>query len=178
MKKLLGFVVLLSVIAACAVKKPYTDQLRQEYNLNKDNIKKVQFYTSSTIVLERKYVSGKSGTGTDGSLVSNTSSKQDRIIIPANTKCIFEQFGPENELVVRFEQGKDKTLEFIARPVNNNTAKYYLKADWQVDNGGKISYGNQDYYATSTATNAFIMVKIKNLQKNQRNDRIIKGMKV
>jgi hypothetical protein len=51
-------------------------------------------------------------------------------------------------------------------------------ADWTQEKGGKLNYGNEPYFATSTSGNAYLMVKRKNLQKTKRKDRVVKGMKV
>jgi hypothetical protein len=39
-------------------------------------------------------------------------------------------------------------------------------------------YGNEKYTVSSTAGSAFLMVRIKSLQKTKSKDRIVKGMKV
>jgi hypothetical protein len=173
------FILLISVIAvSCGVKVPYDNSIRDEFNLNStDKIKKVQFFTSATIIMEKSKQSGNQGTAADGALVTNSSKEQDRVIIPINTKCVFENFGPNGELMVRFEVGVGKTISFGVRQ-NQSSTKYYLVADWTQEKGGKLNYGNEPYFATSTSGNAYLMVKRKNLQKTKRKDRVVKGMKV
>jgi len=155
------------ILFSCGVKVPLTDQIKEEYNLNEQNMKKVQFYTSSTIILTKSKVSGSQGTSDDGALVSSKNSEQDRVIIYPNTKCIFDGFGPNNELNIRF----------AVRP-NQNGGKYYLKADWKQDQGGQLSYGNQTYFADTNSGSAYLMVVLKKLNKTKRKDRRVKGMKV
>jgi hypothetical protein len=173
------FILLISLIAvSCGVKVPYDNSIRDEFNLNStDKIKKVQFFTSATIIMEKNKQSGNQGTADDGALVTNSSKEQDRVIIPINTKCVFDSFGPNGELMVRFEVGVGKTISFAVRQ-NQSSTKYYLVADWTQEKGGKLNYGNEPFYATSTSGNAYLMVKRKNLQKTKRKDRVVKGMKV
>jgi hypothetical protein len=169
---------LLLVISACGVKVPYTNDVRDEFGLdNAKEVKKVQFYTSSTVILEKSKSSGNQGTSDAGVLVTNSSKEENRVIIPINTKCIFEGFGEDGALILRFETGVGKTLTFATRP-NQQSSKYYLMADWSSQKGGELKYGNEDYYTASANGNAHLMVVLKKLQRTKRKDRIVKGMKV
>jgi len=58
MKKYIALILLGLVVFSCGVKVPMTDQLKQEYDLNENNMKKVQFYTSQTIILVKSKTSG------------------------------------------------------------------------------------------------------------------------
>lgn len=161
---------------SCGQKIAYTNQLKEEYNLNEANLKKVQFYTSSRIILTKSKVSGNQGTD-DGALVSSKSSEQQRIIIEPNVKCVFDGFGPNGEMIIRFEVGNGNVLKFATRP-QQNTGKFYLVADWTQDKGGKITYGNDIYFADPGSGSTYLMVVLKKLNKTKRQDRRVKGMKV
>jgi hypothetical protein len=163
---------------SCGTKVPYTNEIRDEFGLDTDKqLRKVQFFTSATIILEKSKSSGNQGTSEDGALVTNSSKTEDRVIIPINTKCIFDAFGPNGELVLRFEVGVGKTVSFAVR-ANQTSGKYYLVADWTGDKGGKLTYGNETYYASTSSGNAYLMVVLKKLQKTKRKDRVVRGMKV
>ena len=177
MKKSL-FVLLLLIVTSCGVKVPYTNSIRDEFGLeDAKNVKKVQFFTSATLILEKSKSTGDQGTSDSGVLVTNSSKEQNRIIIPINTKCIFEGYGPEGELIIRFETGVGKTLTFATRP-NQENSKFYLVADWSSQKGGAIDYGNETYLTASSGGNTHLMVVLKKLQRTKRKDRIVKGMKV
>lgn len=166
------------ILASCGTKVPYTNEIRDEFSLDSDKqLRKVQFYTSATIILEKSKTSGNQGTTDDGALVESSSSTQDRVIIPINTKGVFEGFGPNGELLIRFEPGTEKVLNFALRP-NQTSGKYYIVAEWTQDKGGKIVYGNETFYASSSSGNAYLNVILKKLQKTKRKDRVVKGMKV
>jgi len=173
------FIALLSlglVLFSCGVKVPVTNQLKEEYDLNEKNMKIVQFYTSQTIILQRSKTSGKQGTE-DGKLVTSNNKEQDRIIIPSNTKCVFDSYGKDGEVLIRFELGAGKTLKFSLRP-GQSSGKYYLDANWQAGKGGELNYGNEVYFATPDSGSAYLMVVLKKLNKTKRKDRVVKGMKV
>lgn len=166
------------ILASCGTMVPYTNDIRDEFGLDSEaNIKKVQFFTSATITLEKSQESGSQGTSDDGALVTNTSKEQDRIIIPINTKCVFDGYTDDGGLIVRFEVGVGKTITFAMRE-GQTSGKYYLVADWKSGKGGELEYGNETYYATSSSGTAYLQVILKKLQKTKRKDRVVKGMKV
>ena len=164
------------ILLSCGTKVPVTNQIKEEYDLNEKNMKIVQFYTSQTIILQRSKTSGSQG-AEDGKLVTSKNSEQDRIIIPSNTKCVFDSYGSNGEVFIRFEVGVGKTLKFAVRQ-GQSTGKYYLVANWKPDLGGEISYGNETYFATTDSGTAYLMVVLKKLNKTRRKDRVVKGMKV
>ena len=176
--KLKALFILGLILASCGTKVPYTNEIREEFGLESDKaLRKVQFFTSATIILEKSKSSGNQGTTDDGSLVTSSSKEQDRVIIPINTKCVFDGFGPNGELMLRFEPGTGKTISFAVR-ANQTNGKYYLVAEWTQEKGGKLTYGNETFYANSSSGNAYLMVVLKKLQKTKRKDRVVKGMKV
>lgn len=171
------FIALVGIIlTSCGTKVPYTNTIRDEYGLDQESkIKDVQFFTSATIILERSKESGNQGTDDDGTLVTNSNKEQERIVIPIATACVFDKFGENGEMVVRFEVGVGKTISFTMRE-GQTSGKYYLVADWA--NKGTLSYGNVEYTATTASGSAYLQVIMKKLQKTKRKDRVVKGMKV
>ena len=167
------------LLASCGTRVPYTNDIREEFGLDTEQaIRKVQFITSATIIFEKNKISGGQGTNQDGTLVTSSNKTQDRVIIPSGTKCVFDSYGDNGALNVRFEVGVGKTIKFAVRD-NSQNGKYYLVADW--NNGaarGTVSYGNELYTATSASAVAYLQVIRKKLQKTKRKDRVVKGMKV
>jgi hypothetical protein len=176
MKKFFAFAFLTVLLASCGQKVAYTDALKEEFDLTPTNLTKIQFFTSSQIILERNAESGNQSTGSDGALVVNSSKTQDRIIIPTNTKCVFEKVGTSNDIQVRFEVGTGKILKFATRPTQT-TGRYYLVADWK-NNVGTLEYGNETYTLASGSSSAYLQVVLRKLQRTKRKDRIVRGMKV
>lgn len=167
------------LLFSCGTKVPYTNDVRDEFDLTSDKkLAQVQFYTSSTIIMEKSKSSGNQGTTDDGVLVATSSKNEDRIIIPAGTKCVFDGFGPNGELKLRFEEGSGRIITFAVRPNQTASSKYFLVAEWDPNRGGKIEYGGDTYYANSSSGSAYLEVVLKKLQKTKRKDRIVKGMKV
>ncbi|MGJ8661856.1 MAG: hypothetical protein ACSHXL_07445 [Bacteroidota bacterium] len=178
MKRLFFALVGISILASCAVKVPLTKEIKDEYNLTKENMDKVQYFVSSEIILERSHKVGSSTTNSDGTLVTSSSNVSDRIIILPRTKCVLEKVGDKGEVLIRFETGPGKSITFATRP-NMDAGKYYFVADWQQGKGGRITYGEkEEYFATASSGNAYLLVKVKKSARNKRKDRVVKGMKV
>ena len=181
MKKIFYFLLLSSVIISCGVKTPYTTAIRDEFGLDTEaEMKKIQFYTSETIRLIQDVKSNSDiSTDDNGALVSSSSSEKETIIVPANTKCIFDSFGPKNELLVRFESGAGKTLSFT--PKGTRISKFRLSADWKNPKGPKVKYGKSFYTLDryqSNPQNCFLKIVKKSFRKTKSKQRVIKGMDV
>lgn len=176
MRSFVFFAVLL-IVASCGTKVPFTDQLKEEFDLSPENMMKVQFFTSSVIILEKSSSSGNQSTGDDGALVVNSNKTSDRVIINPGTKCVFEKMGDNNAIVVRFELGTGKVLKFNTR-TTQTSGKYYLVTEAKENTAGIVDYGNETYTVAQGAGSAHLQVILKKLQKTKRKDRTVKGLKV
>jgi hypothetical protein len=174
------FIIIFSaiILASCGTHTALNQSIRDEFNLSTEqDLRKVQFYTSNLIILEKSASTGNKETGDDGSLVKNSKKEENRVIIPVNTKGVFDGLGANGELKVRFEMGTGKTILFTPKS-NNPEGKYYIVADWTDSKGGKLTYGEDTYYAVSTSGQVYLEVMLKKLQKTRRKDRYVKGLKV
>ena len=167
----------ITLLASCGTKVPYTKELKKEFNLTPEKLSKVQFYSSETIILERSKKQNKMTTTSEkGDLVSSSVASSERIVIPANRRCIFEKMEKDGSIQIRFELGPGRVLSFATRQ-NISNGRLYLKAMWK--NGkGELDYGGAVYYAVRGSASAYLMVRLKNYKKNKRKDRVVKGLKV
>ena len=173
---LLSFI--LFALISCGVKVPYTNELRDEFSLDSDEkMRSVQFSTSHTIILDQELESDSQNTTTNGTLISSSNTKQESIIIPAGTKCIFDEFGTKGEIIVRFELGDEKVLIFSSKVDGAKNRRYYFQADWSSQGGAKVNYGGNTFKVNlnrSFARSAYLIVVKKNLQKNLNRQKRIK----
>lgn len=183
MKKIISILLLTLVLASCGVKVPYTTQIRDQFGLNsEEKISKVQFFTSHTIILDEELRQDDSNTTQNGTLVSSSSSSKESVIIPAGTKCIFDSFGSDETIKVRFETGDGKVIPFNIKQGGVSSAKrYYFAADWS-GRFGKLKYGDKEFKVrlntTSDPRSSHLLVVKKRLSKTKRKERVVKGMKV
>ena len=182
MKRLLGITAFILVLSSCAVKVPFTNEVKTEFGLDsEEKMRKVQFFTSSTIILEQIGTSSSETTTDDqGTLVSSSTSEKESIIIPANSKCVFEGFGTNQEVEIRFELGENKFVSFKSKS-NKPRDRYYFVADWSASGGPELMYGNKKFKVDmmrGSARSSYILVSRKRLEKNKRKERVVGGMKV
>jgi outer membrane lipopolysaccharide assembly protein LptE/RlpB len=182
MKYLFVLSISLLVLTSCGVKIPYTTQVRDEFALdNEEKLGKVQFFISHTIILNQETRSDNSNTTDNGTLVVSSSSESESVIIPAGTRCIFDSYGTKGEIKIRFENGENKVIPFMAKSETSVSKRYFFDADWNAQGGPKITYGDKLYKVDLTrgsARTAHILVVRKKLQKTKRKERVVKGMKI
>ena len=183
MKSLVILSFSLLILSSCGVKIPYTTQLRDEFNLDtEEKMSKVQFFISGIIYLDEEKQSNNQNTTQNGTLVSSQSSSKESIIIPTNTRCVFDSFGPKGELLVRFETGEGKVIPFNTREGGSTSSKRFYFMPENTNSGSFVNYGSSRFKirtnVTSDARNVYLMVVKKGLNKNKRKERVVKGMKV
>lgn len=182
MKSTILISILLLTLYSCGIKVPFSNELRDEFSLDTDEkLRNVQFLISHTIVLDQELRSDSQNTTENGTLISSSNSKKERIIIRAGTKCIFEDFGKNGEIIVRFETGEEKVLIFSCKSDGSRNKRYSFDVDWSAVGGPKINYGGVKFKVDlimGFARSAHLVVVKKNLQKTKRKDRIVKGLKV
>jgi hypothetical protein len=182
MKYLVVITMTLLILSSCGVKIPYTTQVRDEFALdNEEKLSKVQFFISHTIILNQETRSDNSNTTDNGTLVVNSSSESESIIIPAGTRCIFDSFGTKGEIKVRFENGDNKVLPFMSKNETSVSKRFFFDVDWNAQGGPKMKYGEEIYKVDLTrgsARTAHLLVVRKKLQKTKRKERVVKGMKI
>lgn len=170
------------ILTSCGVKVPYTNQIKEEFGLDdKEKMGKVQFFTSHTIILNQEIKSDNSNTTQNGTLVVNSSSERESVIIPAGTRCIFEDYGTKGEIKVRFEIGENRVVPFAVKSESSSSKRYYFDADWSAQGGPKVNYGGNVYkvdLSRGSARTAHLLVVRKKLQKTKRKERVVKGLKV
>ncbi|MCC5922823.1 MAG: hypothetical protein JJT77_03470, partial [Crocinitomicaceae bacterium] len=63
------------LLVSCAAKIPFSKQLMEDFNLTEKDLRKVQFYTSHTIILERQTAKSNNAKAVEkGELVVSSSS--------------------------------------------------------------------------------------------------------
>ena len=180
MKKLSVLWVALAAITliGCAPKKPLTNQMIRDYKLGEGELKKLQYYVSSDIVLRRGEKSEEEKqTDNDGKLVISESASLDEIYIPAGTPGVCVGVYPGNKIAVSFdEKGDDSKFLVFGDP--NNTGRFRLMgAEWK--NGqGKLNYGGKVYYATGSSAAAYLKISMKRVKKFKRTRKKVKGRRV
>jgi hypothetical protein len=163
-------------LASCSpMKVPFTQQIREKNELSAEELKKLQFYTSNTLILRR----GENRDTSDienGELTIRKDGVVDEVVIKGGTPCIVKDVIDGNQVSVIFGDGANRYLVFGS--LRNKDGYYTLQAyDWNKDRG-KVNYGEKVYYSSANSRNVFLTFKMKNLKQIKVNQKVVKGAKV
>lgn len=172
-------ILILSILAlsfgSCKNLVPYSNNLRDQFNLNEQQIRKIQFYVSTEIVLQRE-VSSANTKIESGKIKMLNGRKVQEIIIPVGTKGVLTDIPRENKLLVSFELDDNHYLSFGVNPNANN--HYTLLASSWNGSVGTVTYAGEKYQANPESKFSQLMVDLRKIQKLQTKQRVAKGRKV
>lgn len=172
----IAFLLLIFAGAACGpTLSPLTQRLINENNWSETEFKRIQFYLSEDIVMQRA-LSGSETEIISGEIKVVDGRKVEEIRIPKGTPGVFS-FAPKSQrMAVSFEDGSDRYLVFGPNPKAGD--RYVLLAsDWN-RNYGKVTYEGRKFRVNSRAAYAALMVDLKKTRKVQVNSRTAKGQRV
>ncbi len=175
MQKTIVFLFVAFTFASCKNLVPYTDAMKKKYSWGENEIKRIQFYLSREVVLQRQITNGSTEI-VQGKIKTVKGKKVDEIIIPAGTKGVVTDIPRQDKLLVSFEVGDDHYLSFGVNP--NATEKYMLLAsDWK-NEMGRVHYAGNEYYTDPDSKYAYLLVDLRKVEDMQIKQRIAKGRKV
>jgi hypothetical protein len=153
---------------------PFTRDLISTYSLSENDIKHLQFYVSTEILLRRAPSKGEANIS-KGKLVVGNGSAADEVEVPQFAPCIADAAGFGTDEVdfieVRFEQGAP-SIEFIAR-VDKPRDSFGLMFDSAAHS---VPFGGHEYQPMHDSLHAILLVDRDMLGTLQSKRRILKGM--
>ncbi|MBW6483441.1 MAG: hypothetical protein K0B10_10325 [Vicingaceae bacterium] len=170
-------IALFSFLYACSSSIPFTNDDKVKYNLDEASLKKVQFFVSRDIVLQRgERTSEAQEFDKDGKLIISSSATLDEITIKEGTPGVLVKMVDGNKLAISFDDVDDNKYLVFGDP--NNRGRYNLMgAEW--NNGkGKINYGGKVYYVMPGGAGAYLKYKMKKVNDNKKSQSTVKGRKV
>jgi len=167
----------LTLLTSCQNLIPFTNVERTRYNFDEAKLKKLQYYISKEVTLQRGEHSGESQElDSDGTLIVSSSASLDNIAIDAKTPGVCVGVLPGNKLKISFDPSDDNKYLVFGDP-NNNGRYAIMGADWK--NGkGKINYGNKVYYIMSGGAGAYLKFEMKKVKDYKKSSTKVKGRKV
>jgi len=164
------------VMSSCQSLLPFTNTVKSQYNLDEAKLKKMQFYVSSEIQLQR----GEKGENSqelddEGKLIVSSSASLDNIIVDAKTPGVCVKVLEGNKLAISFFDSDDQYLVF-GDP--NNRGRYNLMgAEW-TNGKGKINFGGKVYYIMPGGAGAYLKFEMKKIKDYKTSSTKAKGRKV
>lgn len=125
----------------------FTENMRTR--LTTDELKKVQYYTSSTVHLERKLTSGEAKT-IDGNIKLIDGTYYEIVDIPKMTPGILVLNGGTNNFEVTFDPISNRSLKFTNMPIGAADA-FFLSTDFNApcfDESCNVMFDGKFFVAT------------------------------
>lgn len=167
---------IITILSSCQSTIPFTNTVRTQYNLDEAKLKKMQFYISDDITLQR----GESGSNSqeldkEGKLIISTSASLDNILVDGQTPGVCVKVIDGDKLAISFFDSDDQYLVFGK---SRNDEKYYLMgADWK-SGKGKINFGGKVYYIMPGGAGAYLKFELKKVKDYKTTSQKAKGRTV
>ena len=170
----LALVALVLTLSSCAPRlTPFTQDLYEDYGWSEEELKSIQFYLSSPIVLRRAVNRGSTEI-ISGKIKMINGKEMEEVVIPSGTAGVLLFQPKTNRFAVSFEEGSDKRyLMFGPNPKVND--KFVLLAkDWD-KSLGKVSYEGKTWQTPSRSAYAALMVDLRKINHVKVDSRRAKG---
>lgn len=176
MKNLLLFASFVLLLSSCKTLLPFTNDLKTSNSWSEDDLKKIQYYNSETIILHRQLKSNETGI-VSGKVKVVDGIKVEEIIIKKGTPGVVSAIPDQGRLAISFEIGDDHYLTFGIDENRGN--RYYLRLkDFKRNEYALVSYFDKTYNIPPSALNAYLQVNMKKINKEEKQLRVAKGRKL
>lgn len=175
---ILGLLGLQAILAAgCNLPVPFTQELRNEYDLTEEQLRHIQYYVSGPLTLRRELATDEA-TVTPGHQVRIVKEHRvEEIIIGRGTPGIAERVTADS-LDVSFEKGHHitfgcKTTDDDGKERSEGRYLLYAKG-WQEDRG-KVTYGGKTFYVVGSSGDVHLLVDLRKIKSSKKDTRRVKG---
>lgn len=170
-----SFIIALIGISGCASGRiPFTQHLRDRYGLEEGDLRKLQYYVSGDITLQRGFRREEGEISSTHRLVQKEEGVVEEVFIAAGTPGIATEVGPTS-LAVSFEPGR--SLDFGSPPDDRDPErKYTLSARRWTDYYGELSYDGKTYHAVQGRGHIWLEVRAESLDTVKKKKKVLPGM--
>ncbi len=153
------FALVVATLASCAPSlKYYTKDIHDDNRWSDSELKKIQFYLSSDIILWRDISRGESVIS-NGKIKMVDGREVEEVIIKKGTKGAFLFSPTKNHYAIGFD-GSDDNKYLIFGPSEKVSGRYVLLAKEWDRRYGKVSYGDKEYKTSNESAFAYLMVDL------------------
>ncbi len=173
---LFALTLLLICLTSCGPRlSPFTQRLYEDQGWQEDDLRRIQFYLSEDVVLQRELRNDRS-TIRKGTVQVIDGREVEQVVFRRNTPGVFT-FSPKSErMAVSFEADNDNYLVFGPNPKNGD--RYTLLAgDW-TRNSGTITYAGREWKVSSADAFASLLIPLKRLRDGDTKGRVVGGRKI
>jgi hypothetical protein len=162
-------------LAGCAPQRvAFTQGIRTQYDMGSEGLKKLQYYVSSDITLQRDFRREEGEISKSHKLVKKEGGLLEEVVIRAGTPGIATEVG-ETSLSVSFEPGS--SLIFGSPSTDRDPERIYrLSAKRWTDYYGEIVYDGKIFYAVEGSGQAYLEVGVESLDAVEKKKKVLPGM--
>lgn len=175
MRSIIIVAIAVLTLGSCKNLVPYTDALKTKYNLSDEQLKHLQFYVSSPIILQRKLTAENSTQITSGKIKIVNGEKVEEVVVPVGTKGVLAK-NDNGKFEVSFEKDDTYYLRFGTNP-NRYESYVLLASDWH-GKVGTVTYAGNKYVTSPESADAVLLIDLHKISSYQKDARIAKGRKV
>ncbi|MBP2674034.1 MAG: hypothetical protein H6Q84_874 [Deltaproteobacteria bacterium] len=162
-------------LAGCATGRvPFTQTLREQYGLEGDDLKKVQYFLSGDITLQREFRREEGEISNTHKLVIKEGGYFEEVFIASGTPGVATEVGPAS-IAVSFEPGGSLVFGSPATD-RDSDRKYKLSAKRWTDYYGELVYEDKTWYAVKGSGQAFLEVGAESLDAVEKKRKVLPGM--
>lgn len=163
------------LLYACAPSlTPYTQKLHEKYDWKESDLKKVQFYLSSDIVLRRKMTEGKAEV-VNGDIKIVHGSRYEVITFRRGTPGVLLFMPKENRMAISFEDNIDDTAYLMFGPNPKYGNNYLLLAsDWN-EQSGDVTYLGKKWETNTNSAFAGLLVNLQAIEHQESSVHVAQG---
>jgi hypothetical protein len=170
-----SFIIALIGVSGCASGRiPFTQHLRDRYGLEEGDLRKLQYYVSGDVSLQRGFRREEGEISGTHRLVQKEEGVVEEVFITAGTPGVATEVGPTS-LAVSFEP--DRSLTFGSPPEDRDPErKYTLSARRWTDYYGELTYDGKTYHAVQGSGLVWLEVRAESLDAVKKKKRVLPGM--
>lgn len=158
--KYISLAILLVGVSACGPRlRPFTDRMYVNSGFSENELKRIQFYVSNDIVLQRR-VDGTKARIESGKIKVIDGAQYEEIIIRRNTPGVFAFQADGEDIAVSFE-GKPSVNYLVFGPSSRRNGEYVLRAAKWEREYGVVTYSGSQYTTPASSAFASLMVDVR-----------------
>ena len=177
MKKILFILTVIVVFSSCGPQlRPFTDRMHYSAGFTESELKRIQFYVSRDIVLQKR-VDGSRAKIDGGKIRVIGGERFEEIVIRRNTPGVFAFNADDGNIAISFE-GRPNTHFLIFGPSRKRGGEYVLRAaEWNRD-FGIVNYNGEQYSTPASSAFANLMVDVRGRNTSSTRRRTASGARV
>lgn len=176
-KSLLLSLSIMTILSSCGSQlRPFTSHVLQEGGWSDSELKKIQFYLSDDIVIQRVLTEGSSEI-TSGTIKIVKGERIEEVRIPRGTPGVFLFRAKEDHFAIGFDSNSDKRFLMFGPNPKKQGAYVLLASEWK-DRQGRVRFDDKFYFTDPTSAWANLLVDYRKVKRVEVASKTVKGRKV